>query len=77
VESRIKGSGELWRFGPECVATNEGLYSPCPAQSQSRTGESEFRKWGVGLRFEGRYKTTWKRGFKLPWLKAGLLKSSG
>ena len=25
---------------------------------------------------EGRYKATWKREFKLPWSKAGLLKSS-
>ena len=25
---------------------------------------------------EGRYKATWKREFKLPWRKAGLLKST-
>ena len=31
-----------------------------------------------GFRVQGgRYKATWKREFKLPWRKAGLLKSSG
>jgi hypothetical protein len=28
----------------------------------------------VVLHLEGRYKATWKREFKLPWRKAGLLK---
>ena len=37
----------------------------------------DFEKgFGCWLRQEGRYKAIWKREFKLPWRRAGLLKSS-
>ena len=57
----------------EVIAEQQGQH---PAVRAGAGGVSGTRGSAAPVRREGRYQATWKREFKLPCRKAGLLKSS-
>ena len=65
------GSAVSYERGTPAVSLFAGT-GVCPPRDSTWLGLIA----GTGFDLEGEYEATWKRGFKLSWRKAGLLKPS-